>query len=105
MRERRQSRSSYTVRLERERFSYSWSRRRPPLLIHPPLAADGRTPRLLLAGGLAGCVSKTVTAPLARLTILYQVSTLPPAQPESTAGPARRPRVALLCLSLHHPAG
>ena len=30
---------------------------------------------LLLAGGFAGCVSKTVTAPLARLTILYQVQT------------------------------
>ena len=30
--------------------------------------------RLLAAGGIAGAVSKTVTAPLARLTILYQVS-------------------------------
>lgn len=29
--------------------------------------------RLLAAGGIAGAVSKTVTAPLARLTILYQV--------------------------------
>lgn len=29
--------------------------------------------RLLLAGGVAGAVSKTATAPLARLTILYQV--------------------------------
>lgn len=28
--------------------------------------------RLLLAGGVAGAVSKTCTAPLARLTILYQ---------------------------------
>lgn len=29
--------------------------------------------RLLAAGGIAGAVSKTATAPLARLTILYQV--------------------------------
>ena len=28
--------------------------------------------KLLLCGGVAGAVSKTATAPLARLTILYQ---------------------------------
>lgn len=32
------------------------------------------TAKLLLAGGLAGAVSKSATAPLARLTILYQVA-------------------------------
>ena len=32
--------------------------------------------RLLAAGGVAGAVSKTATAPLARLTILYQVLSL-----------------------------
>ena len=32
------------------------------------------TLKLLLSGGVAGAVSKTATAPLARLTILYQVS-------------------------------
>ncbi len=32
------------------------------------------TMKLLFAGGLAGAVSKSATAPLARLTILYQVS-------------------------------
>ena len=32
--------------------------------------------RLLAAGGVAGAVSKTATAPLARLTILYQVHLL-----------------------------
>ena len=37
--------------------------------------------KLLLAGGVAGAVSKSATAPLARLTILYQVC---------TAGPNRR---------------
>lgn len=31
--------------------------------------------KLLVAGGFAGAVSKTATAPLARLTILYQVTT------------------------------
>ena len=31
------------------------------------------TLKLLMAGGLAGAISKTATAPLARLTILYQV--------------------------------
>lgn len=31
--------------------------------------------KLLLAGGVAGAVSKSATAPLARLTILYQVCT------------------------------
>jgi len=38
-----------------------------------PLISADSTIRMLLAGGVAGCVSKTVTAPLARLTILYQV--------------------------------
>ena len=28
----------------------------------------------MIAGGMAGCVAKTVTAPLARLTLLYQVT-------------------------------
>ena len=32
--------------------------------------------KLLAAGGVAGAVSKSATAPLARLTILYQVDQL-----------------------------
>lgn len=32
--------------------------------------------KLLVSGGIAGAVSKTATAPLARLTILYQVTVL-----------------------------
>ena len=49
----------------------------------PALVADKRsrstniseTAKLLLAGGVAGALSKSATAPLARLTILYQVPT------------------------------
>ena len=32
--------------------------------------------RLLFSGGVAGCVAKTATAPLSRLTILYQINTI-----------------------------
>ena len=50
-------------------------------LAAPALIADRRsksaniseTAKLLLAGGVAGALSKSATAPLARLTILYQV--------------------------------
>lgn len=41
------------------------------------------TGKLLLAGGVAGAVSKSATAPLARLTILYQVAGMHPS-PSST---------------------
>lgn len=34
------------------------------------------TAKLLLAGGVAGALSKSATAPLARLTILYQVNSV-----------------------------
>ena len=30
----------------------------------------------LISGGMAGCIGKTLTAPLSRLTILYQVGPL-----------------------------
>ena len=41
-----------------------------------PTQDMAQTVKLLIAGGLAGAISKTATAPLARLTILYQVSPL-----------------------------
>lgn len=37
------------------------------------LDAVPHTYRLLASGGVAGCVAKTATAPLSRLTILFQV--------------------------------
>lgn len=48
----------------------------------PAISSDKRkhttefseTAKLLLAGGVAGALSKSATAPLARLTILYQVA-------------------------------
>lgn len=43
------------------------------VVVEPPRQRQIGTASQLLAGGLAGAVSKTCTAPLARLTILFQV--------------------------------
>jgi len=45
------------------------------------------TSRSLLCGGVAGCISKTATAPLSRLTVLAQTSTL--LSRSAGQGPAR----------------
>ena len=45
-------------------------------MIVPPAAARVSPSKSLISGGMAGCIGKTVTAPLSRLTILYQVGPL-----------------------------
>jgi solute carrier family 25 phosphate transporter 23/24/25/41 len=51
------------------------------------------TTKLLFCGGFAGAVSKTATAPLARLTILYQVGGISSIYPYQYDQHARRPSV------------
>ena len=70
-----------------------------------PRQAMLQTVKLLLAGGLAGAISKTATAPLARLTILYQVCL-----PVFAPAPCFKPSdfQVLFLLRLHddaHPSG
>ena len=73
-------------------------------------AADDKTLRVMLAGGVAGCISKTITAPLARLTILYQVRRAATCRctPRSAAAPPRSRRhvccvLAAQMLTRSHP--
>jgi solute carrier family 25 phosphate transporter 23/24/25/41 len=42
----------------------------------PPAVVMSSYTKNMLAGGVAGCIAKTFTAPLSRMTILYQVSSL-----------------------------
>ena len=73
-----------------------------------PLAALEQA-KLLLSGGVAGAFSKSCTAPLARLTILYQVPPpppppppLPPPPPPPAASFARRlAHCGAACRCLH----
>ena len=43
------------------------------------------TQRQLVSGGVAGCVAKTLTAPLSRLTILFQVHSMVTTKPHAPA--------------------
>ena len=43
------------------------------------------TQRQLISGGVAGCVAKTLTAPLSRLTILFQVHSMVTTKPHAPA--------------------
>lgn len=58
------------------------------------------TLKLLLSGGVAGAVSKSATAPLARLTILYQVRTPRCAGVPGGAASACRCTCGFVCRSL-----
>ena len=51
------------------------------------------TTKLLFCGGFAGAVSKTATAPLARLTILYQVGGISSIYPYQYTQQSKRPSV------------
>eukprot|EP00601_Ochromonadales_sp_CCMP2298_P000510 CAMPEP_0173187224 /NCGR_PEP_ID=MMETSP1141-20130122/10583_1 /TAXON_ID=483371 /ORGANISM="non described non described, Strain CCMP2298" /LENGTH=199 /DNA_ID=CAMNT_0014111023 /DNA_START=60 /DNA_END=656 /DNA_ORIENTATION=- len=42
----------------------------------PPVVRMSSYTKNMIAGGVAGCMGKTFTAPLSRMTILYQVSSL-----------------------------
>lgn len=64
----------------------------PPMTDARTTYTGDRARRQMLAGGLAGCLGKTLTAPLSRLTILYQVSPLLSVSvPTTTVGPLHYP--------------
>jgi solute carrier family 25 (mitochondrial phosphate transporter), member 23/24/25/41 len=52
------------------------SESRAKLRNHTPKAEIQSAEKNMIAGGMAGCIGKTFTAPLSRLTVLYQVGPL-----------------------------
>lgn len=60
---------------------------RPPS--DAPSAED--TVKMMVSGGVAGAFAKTCTAPLARLTILYQVRAMGRCTQPSSPPPVQRP--------------
>ena len=61
----------------------------------PGPVKDNEAIRLLLAGAIAGCITKTATAPLERVKILQQLHSLQ--SPQSTGGNPGDGLLGMIC--------